>query len=410
MNSQAHVYELTIARDYGDFSSQVLQAVSENAELTYVNVTYSSTTPCPAVPSRPFQTTIQIICDYDTQFELIPAAPWTYVVHTGACSALIQAASVHACPLNKDLCKFTLHDSSSRSATYELSSLATDRLTIYEAYGSPNTTTNTSLIFFNICAPVLLPFTTSGDCDSDTAGCLVKTLNTPLPPPEPLGSVGAGLSSGSRPGPLGHESGELSFERLGQQSSLSVEQHPGGLSAGVVLVYRGGSHCSTETYSFRLQLDCDPSCRPPGLCLKHQSGGSEFSLSNPPCGYLIIAGSSAACPTIAGGPLSPGNIVSIVLLSLIAGGFVAYCCVGTIVNVVRGRGGLGALPHHDSWVKFFSYVRGGVLSVVGVFCRVGVDTAPYGGGVGGVGLSGDSGTGLGGGASGEPPEGHYGTL
>ena len=74
-NSHArYVNGYFVARDYGDFSSQVLQAVSENAELTYVNVTYSSTTPCPAVPSRPFQTTIQIICDYDTQFELIPAA------------------------------------------------------------------------------------------------------------------------------------------------------------------------------------------------------------------------------------------------------------------------------------------------------------------------------------------------
>ena len=402
----SYVNYALVVRDYGDFSSQVLQAASENGELTYVNVTYSSAKPCPAAPSAPFKTTIQIICDYNTQFEIIPAAPPVDVVHTGLCLALIQAASVHACPLNKDLCKFTLQTSPTQSAVYELSSLATSRLSVYEAYGTPNTTFNSSLVFFNICAPVLLPFLTSGDCDSDTAACLVSTVNTrpassgirsvrtiPLPP-----SVSSGAGN--------VEKSELGFERLGLESSLTVEKHPGGVGAGIVLTYRDGSRCGSETYTLRLQLNCEPSCHPPDLCLKHQSGGGEFTLSNPPCGFLIIAGSSAACPTIIGGNSSSWNLVSVVILAIVVGGFMLYCSGGSVMNLLRGRRGTSVIPNHDTWEQLFLYVKTGSVEVVQFFwtllwcCQK--PTVRH--------TPGDSAASLGEGGSGDPPGGLYGTL
>ena len=398
-----------IARDYGALSSQVLQAASENGELTYVNVTYSSATPCPAVPSKPFQTTIRIVCDYDTQFEIIRAAPWVDVVHTGSCSALIEAASKHACPLNKDLCKFTLHDSPGRTAVYELSSLSTDRLTVYEAFGSPNSPFNSSLVLFNICAPVLLPFTTSGDCDSDTAGCLLSTPNTRLLAGEAGHIRTVSLPSGVTRGAQDMTSEGLVFERLGLQSSLDVEKHPDGVEGGVVLVYGNGSRCGSETYTLRVQLDCVPSCHPPGLCLKPQGGG-DFSLFNPPCGFLIIAGSSAACPEIIGTPLSYGSLVSIVLLSVVVGGFVLYCLLGTLVNLSRGRRDSSVVPNRDSWVKLFSYVRGGGRALIRVFNRLVGCGGPLSVGSVNVGLSGDSDAGLGAEGSGAASAGLYGTL
>ena len=396
-------------RDYGNLSSQVLRAASENAELTYVNVTYSSAAPCPADQSQLFQTTIQIICDYDTPFEIIPAAPFVDVAYTGPCSAVIQAASVHACPLNKDLCKFTLQDSPTRSAVYELSSLATDRLTIYVAYGSPNTTFNSSLVFFNICAPVLLPFATSGDCDSDTAACLVSPAKTSAGTPEAVGVRSGLLPAGQDSKTRSVETSAPIFERLGLQSALTVEKHPGGVGAGIVLAYRGGSRCGSETYSLRLQLNCEPSCHPPGLCLKRQSGGGDFTISNPPCGFLIVAGSSAACPTIVGGN-STWNIVSVVILALVVGGFVLYCSVGSVMNLLRGRRGTSVIPNHDTWEQLFLYVKTGSVEVVQFFwtllwcCQK--PTVRHTPGE----FSGDSDSGLGEGGSGDPPGGLYGTL
>ena len=395
-----------IGRDYGDLNSQVLQAGSENGELTYVNVTYSSTTPCPAVPSKPFQTRFRIVCDYGTKFELVPVALGTYVLHTGTCSALIQAASLHACPLNRNLCKFTLHDSPARSAVYELGSLATNRLTVYEAYGPPNTAFNSSSILFNICAPVLIPFKTSGDCDSDTAACLVSTVNS--------GTLSTGVGDVRPvPLPLAAEAGagaKESFERLGLDSSLEVLKHPGGLEAGVVLGYRDGSRCGSESYTFRLQLDCDPSCHPPGLCIKPQGGGGGFSLSSPPCGFLVIAGSSAACPVSIGGDSSPASIVSLVMLNLLVGGFVLYCCLGALVNLARGRRDSTVLPNHDSWVKLVSYVKAGAETVARrIGSMIGCWPSPTIA-RGNVGLSEDSDAGLGEAGSGGPADGNYGTF
>ena len=388
-----------VGRGFGDFSSQVLQAASENGELTYVNVTYSTAAPCSVAPSKHFQTTIRIICDYGARFDIVPAKPWVDVVYNDTCSAQIQAASLHACPLNRDLCQFTLHDSPTQSAVYELSSLAASRDTIHQARGAPNTVFNTSEVLFNICAPVLIPFLASGDCDFDTAACLV---NTSVARTEGVGVRTAPLPSGAGSEAGGVETYESGFERLGRQSSLQVEKHPGGVEAGVVLAYRSGSRCGSDTYTLRLQLDCEPSCHPPDLCIRSHDGGG-FSLSNPPCGFLITAGSSAACPEIIGARSSYGSIVSLVILCMLVGGLVAYCSLGSIVNLARGCRGPRIIPNYDSWVEFFSYVRAGSGTLLG--CCPNSNVSRMTGG-----FSGGSDADFGEAGSGGPSEGIYGTF
>ena len=217
--------EVSAGQDYGDVSSLALAPFVENAEYAYVNLTYTSAAPCPEVPSEKVQTRLRLVCDYETLFEFLEVTPGRSLQHTTTCSVEAHAATVHACPLNHDLCRYTVKNRHGNSATYELQSLAADRSTIHEAYGAPNTSFADSSVEFNICAPVLLPYEDSGPCTEDTGACLVSAIQGEAPPvdgpPDGVGKL------------------EFQYARLGLQTSVEFREHPSGLDQGIVLEYSG---------------------------------------------------------------------------------------------------------------------------------------------------------------------------